>query len=139
MLHRSRQLLFRQRTMLSNAIRGHWAEIHAARFGNHVAAVELIERGADWFGDFKVVGSPTCDGEDRPSASATPSVQRNVRWHSWFPAAAAPRTAHESPAADEGRNPDAVLAEIAAMNAKPDTLGLVLELRRAFKAKATLN
>jgi transposase len=33
MLHRSRQLLVRQRTMLSNAIRGHLAEIIVSRRG----------------------------------------------------------------------------------------------------------
>src|SRR5262245_8527828 len=47
MLHRSRQLLVRQRTMLSNAIRGHMAELGVISAKGHNGTAELIEMIAD--------------------------------------------------------------------------------------------
>ena len=47
MLHRSRQLLVRQRTMLSNAIRGHLAEVEPllrATCTHEIDATQPIER-----------------------------------------------------------------------------------------------
>src|SRR5580765_7835026 len=43
MLHRSRQLLVRQRTMLSNAIRGHMAELGIISAKGRKGAAELLE------------------------------------------------------------------------------------------------
>src|SRR6202051_1231150 len=50
MLHRARQLLVRQRTMLSNAIRGHMAELGIISAKGRTGSAELIEiimNGAD--------------------------------------------------------------------------------------------
>jgi transposase len=47
MLHRSRQLLVRQRTMLSNAIRGHMAELGIISAKGRNGTVELLEILAD--------------------------------------------------------------------------------------------
>jgi transposase len=47
MLHRSRQLLVRQRTMLSNAIRGHMAELGIVSAKGRNGTTELIEIIAD--------------------------------------------------------------------------------------------
>jgi transposase len=46
MLHRSRQLLVRQRTMLSNAIRGHMAELGIISAKGRTGTAELLQ-GAD--------------------------------------------------------------------------------------------
>jgi transposase len=43
MLHRSRQLLVRQRTMLSNAIRGHMAELGTISAKGRIGTAELLE------------------------------------------------------------------------------------------------
>jgi transposase len=43
MLHRGRQLLVRQRTMLSNAIRGHLAELGIISAKGRNGTVELLE------------------------------------------------------------------------------------------------
>ena len=43
MLHRSRQLLVRQRTMLSNAIRGHMAELGIISAKGRNGTAELLE------------------------------------------------------------------------------------------------
>ena len=43
MLHRSRQLLVRQRTMLSNAIRGHMAELGIISAKGRNGSAELLE------------------------------------------------------------------------------------------------
>ena len=43
MLHRGRQLLVRQRTMLSNAIRGHMAELGIISAKGRNGTVELLE------------------------------------------------------------------------------------------------
>jgi transposase len=43
MLHRSRQLLVRQRTMLSNAIRGHLAELGIISAKGRNGTAELLE------------------------------------------------------------------------------------------------
>src|SRR5271163_4775286 len=47
MLHRSRQLLVRQRTMLSNAIRGHMAELGVISAKGRNGTAELLEIIAD--------------------------------------------------------------------------------------------
>jgi transposase len=47
MLHRTRRLLVRQRTMLSNAIRGHMAELGIIAAKGHSGTAELVQIIAD--------------------------------------------------------------------------------------------
>src|SRR5271167_5596 len=62
MLHRSRQLLVRQRTMLSNAIRGHLAELGVISAKGRKGTAELLEIVAD-------------QGDDRIPTSARLSLE----------------------------------------------------------------
>src|SRR5262245_54791950 len=67
MLHRSRQLLVCQRTMLSNAIRGHMAELGIISAKGRNGTAKLLEMIADE------------QGFQRPRGSASPSLLANMR------------------------------------------------------------
>jgi transposase len=99
MLHRSRQLLVRQRTMLSNAIRGHMAElgIISAKGRNGTAALlEVIANADD--GCIPAVARLSLDALARQYANATAEIRAIEKHiHAWHRSCEESRRLEEIP------------------------------------------
>jgi transposase len=77
MLHRTRQLLVRQRTMLSNAIRGHMAELGIISAKGRNGTAELLQV----IGDVTDDRSADCSVLSRSSCASIPEPQRRGLIH----------------------------------------------------------
>ena len=78
MLHRGRQLLVRQRTMLSNAIRGHMAELGIISAKGRNGTAELLEIIAN-DGDSRIPAAAR--GDPRCSCSAILAITAEIGAH----------------------------------------------------------
>ena len=83
MLHRGRQLLVRQRTMLSNAIRGHMAELGIVSAKGRHGTVELLKIIAN-------AGDDRIPPAARPASTSRSAIRRprqrsgfDKRIHAW--------------------------------------------------------
>ncbi len=99
MLHRSRQLLVRQRTMLSNAIRGHMAElgiISAKGRNGRAALLEVIANADD--GCIPAVARLSLDALARQYANATAEIRAIEKHiHAWHRSCEESRRLEEIP------------------------------------------
>ena len=99
MLHRSRQLLVRQRTMLSNAIRGHMAELGIISAKGRKGTAELLEviAGAD-DDRIPVIARLSLDALVRQYTNTTAEIrviERHI--HAWHRSSEASRRLEEIP------------------------------------------
>jgi transposase len=84
MLHRSRQLLVRQRTMLSNAIRGHLAELGIISAKGRNGTAELLKVITDNDGRIPVIAHFSLDVLARQYAAITAEIGAiEKRIHAW--------------------------------------------------------
>ncbi len=84
MLHRSRQLLVRQRTMLSNAIRGHMAELGIISAKGRNGTAELLKVITDNDGRIPVIAHFSLDVLARQYAAITAEIGAiEKRIHAW--------------------------------------------------------
>src|SRR5271168_1581705 len=88
MLHRSRQLLVRQRTMLANAIRGHMAELGIISAKGRNGTAELLEVIANAADDrIPAVARFSLDALARQYATVTAEIrviEKHIHaWHRW--------------------------------------------------------
>ena len=79
MLHRSRQLLVRQRTMLSNAIRGHMAEFGIISAKGRNGTAELLEIIANADDRIPAVARLSLDALARQYANTTIEIRAAAR------------------------------------------------------------
>jgi transposase len=110
MLHRSRQLLVRQRTMLSNAIRGHMAELGIISAKGRNGTAELLQIIADVADDrIPSVARFCLDLLARQYLSLVTEVSSiDKRIHAWHRSCEASRRLEEIP----GIGATALVAEI---------------------------
>ena len=99
MLHRSRQLLVRQRTMLSNAIRGHMAELGIISAKGRNGTAELLEIIADAADDrIPAAARFSLDVLARQYANVTAEIGAlDKRIHTWHRSSEESRRLEEVP------------------------------------------
>lgn len=99
MLHRSRRLLVRQRTMLSNAIRGHMAELGLISAKGHNGTAELLEVIANAEDDgISAVARLSLDALARQYANTTAEIRTIEKHiHAWHRSCEESRRLEEIP------------------------------------------
>jgi len=99
MLHRSRRLLVRQRTMLSNAIRGHMAELGLISAKGHNGTAELLEVIANAEDDgISAVARLSLDALARHYANTTAEIRTIEKHiHAWHRSCEESRRLEEIP------------------------------------------